>query len=96
VLSWPPCSSIARLLGLSAFAGFSVFLVAYPLGDYLAKKNVDIHKRAMASRDRKMAILDELLLAVSDLSSVLDPRLHRIRSNSSNSLLGRNAGSNVR
>ncbi|KAG0701637.1 hypothetical protein DFH29DRAFT_925615 [Suillus ampliporus] len=53
-----------NLLGLSAFAGFIVLLAGWPLNSYVTKRSVRIHKGVSASRDKRMAVLNELISAV--------------------------------
>ncbi|KAF9219896.1 P-loop containing nucleoside triphosphate hydrolase protein [Gyrodon lividus] len=53
-----------NLLGLSAFAGFVVLLAAWPLNSYVARRNIRIQKGVSASRDKRMAVLSELINAV--------------------------------
>ena len=53
-----------RLLGLSAFAGFIVLLVGWPLNSLLARWNIRIQKGVLAARDKRMGVLDELISAV--------------------------------
>ncbi|KAG2056641.1 hypothetical protein BDR06DRAFT_952711 [Suillus hirtellus] len=53
-----------NLLGLSAFAGFVVLLAGWPLNSFVTKRSVRIHKGVSASRDKRMAVLNELIGAV--------------------------------
>ncbi|EIW82703.1 multidrug resistance-associated ABC transporter [Coniophora puteana RWD-64-598 SS2] len=53
-----------NILGWSAFTGFAVLVVAWPLSSFVAKRRVRIQKGVSASRDRRMGILNELLGAV--------------------------------
>ncbi|KAH7911841.1 hypothetical protein BJ138DRAFT_1125686, partial [Hygrophoropsis aurantiaca] len=52
------------LLGLSAFAGFVVLLAFWPLNSYVTKRSIRIQKGVSASRDKRMAVLNELISAV--------------------------------
>lgn len=52
------------LLGVSAFAGFIVLLVGWPLNSYVMKRSIRIQKGVSASRDKRMAVLNELIGAV--------------------------------
>ncbi|KAF8838558.1 P-loop containing nucleoside triphosphate hydrolase protein [Paxillus ammoniavirescens] len=53
-----------NLLGLSAFAGFVVLLAGWPLNSYVARRNIRIQKGVSASRDKRMAVVNELISAV--------------------------------
>ncbi|KAG2344835.1 hypothetical protein BDR05DRAFT_1016249 [Suillus weaverae] len=53
-----------RLLGLSAFAGFIVLLAGWPLNSFVTKRSIRIQKGVSASRDKRMAVLNELISAV--------------------------------
>ncbi|KAF9235883.1 hypothetical protein BU15DRAFT_77487 [Melanogaster broomeanus] len=53
-----------NLLGMSAFAGFVVLLAGWPLNSYVARRNIRIQKGLSASRDKRMAVLSELINAV--------------------------------
>ncbi|KAG1750553.1 uncharacterized protein EDB91DRAFT_1108133 [Suillus paluster] len=53
-----------NLLGLSAFAGFIVLLAGWPLNSYVTKRSIRIQKGVSASRDKRMAVLNELISAV--------------------------------
>lgn len=53
-----------NLLGVSAFAGFVVLLVGWPLNSFVAKRSIRIHKGVSASRDKRMGVLNELIGAV--------------------------------
>jgi hypothetical protein len=54
-----------RLLGWSAFAGFAVLLLGWPLNSFLTKRSIRIQKGVMTSRDKRMGVLNELIGAVS-------------------------------
>ncbi|KAF9007200.1 hypothetical protein BDQ17DRAFT_1351594 [Cyathus striatus] len=53
-----------QLLGLSAFAGFIVLIVGWPLNNFIARRSVRIQKGVLASRDKRMGVLSELISAV--------------------------------
>ncbi|KAH0826125.1 hypothetical protein J3R83DRAFT_5915 [Lanmaoa asiatica] len=53
-----------NLLGISAFAGFIILLVGWPLNSYVMKRSIRIQKGVSASRDKRMAVLNELIGAV--------------------------------
>jgi ABC-type multidrug transport system fused ATPase/permease subunit len=53
-----------NLLGLSAFAGFVVLLAGWPLNSFVTKRSIRIQKGVSASRDKRMAVLNELISAV--------------------------------
>ncbi|KAG6830506.1 hypothetical protein H0H92_000347 [Tricholoma furcatifolium] len=53
-----------QLLGLSAFAGFIVLILGWPLNSYIARRSVRIQKGLLAARDKRMAVLSELMGAV--------------------------------
>ncbi len=52
------------LLGWSAFAGFFVLVLGWPLNSYIAKRSIRIQKGLMAARDKRMGVLNELIGAV--------------------------------
>jgi hypothetical protein len=52
------------LLGWSAFAGFVVLALGWPLNSFIAKRSVRIQKGVMAARDKRMGVLNELIGAV--------------------------------
>ena len=52
------------LLGWSAFAGFFVLVLGSPLNSYIAKRSIRIQKGLMATRDKRMGVLNELIGAV--------------------------------
>jgi ABC-type multidrug transport system fused ATPase/permease subunit len=60
------CTSplIYSLLGISAFAGFIVLLAGWPLNSFVTKRSIRIQKGVSASRDKRMAVLNELISAV--------------------------------
>ncbi|KAH9924948.1 multidrug resistance-associated ABC transporter [Amylocystis lapponica] len=53
-----------QLLGWSAFAGFVVIIVGWPLNNFVAKRAVRIHKGVSTARDKRMGVLNELIGAV--------------------------------
>ncbi|KAF9027408.1 multidrug resistance-associated ABC transporter [Hymenopellis radicata] len=53
-----------QLLGWSAFTGFLVLLLGWPLNSMLSKRSVRIQKGTMAARDKRMGVLNELIGAV--------------------------------
>jgi hypothetical protein len=52
------------LLGWSAFAGFLILALGWPLNSYIAKRSIRIQKGLMATRDKRMGVLNELIGAV--------------------------------
>ncbi|OCH88899.1 multidrug resistance-associated ABC transporter [Obba rivulosa] len=53
-----------QLLGLSAFAGFVVLVMSWPLNNYVSKRAVRIHKGVSTARDKRMGVLSELIGAI--------------------------------
>ncbi|TDL21671.1 multidrug resistance-associated ABC transporter [Rickenella mellea] len=53
-----------QLLGISAFAGFLVLILGLPLNSFIARRSIRIQKGVMAARDKRMAVLNELIGAV--------------------------------
>ncbi|KZT21758.1 multidrug resistance-associated ABC transporter [Neolentinus lepideus HHB14362 ss-1] len=53
-----------QLLGLSAFAGFVVLLLGWPLNSFIARRAIRIQKGLLAARDKRMGVLNELIGAV--------------------------------
>ncbi|KAH9854526.1 multidrug resistance-associated ABC transporter [Lenzites betulinus] len=53
-----------QLLGLSAFTGFFVLLLSWPLNNFVAKRAVRIQKGISTARDKRMGVLNELISAV--------------------------------
>ncbi|TFY66276.1 hypothetical protein EVG20_g4808 [Dentipellis fragilis] len=53
-----------QLLGLSAFAGFLVLILCWPLNTLLTRRSIRIQKGIMAARDKRMGVLNELIGAV--------------------------------
>ena len=60
-----------RLLGWSAFVGFIVLIITWPLNNFIAKRAVRIQKGVSSARDKRMGVLNELITAVSDTRVVL-------------------------
>ena len=56
------------LLGWSAFAGFLILVLGWPLNSFIAKRSIRIQKGVMAARDKRMGVLNELIAAVCYLS----------------------------
>ncbi|KAJ7624560.1 hypothetical protein FB45DRAFT_84390 [Roridomyces roridus] len=52
------------LLGPSAFAGFVVLIVGWPLNSYVAKRRVRMHRGELRARDKRMGVVSELIGAV--------------------------------
>ncbi|KAJ7080949.1 multidrug resistance-associated ABC transporter [Mycena belliarum] len=52
------------LLGWSAFAGFGVLVVGWPLNSYVARRRVRMHKGELKARDARMGVVSELVGAV--------------------------------
>ncbi|KAJ7186191.1 hypothetical protein C8R46DRAFT_1343242 [Mycena filopes] len=57
-------SFLYGLLGWSAFAGFVVLLVGWPLNSYVARRRVRMHKGELKARDGRMSVVNELIGAV--------------------------------
>ena len=53
-----------RLLGWSAFAGFFVLLLTWPLNNFMARRAVRIQKGVSTARDKRMGVLNELISAI--------------------------------
>ncbi|KAH9854525.1 multidrug resistance-associated ABC transporter [Lenzites betulinus] len=53
-----------QLLGLSAFTGFFVLLLTWPLNNFVARRSVRIQKGVSTARDKRMGVLSELIGAV--------------------------------
>ena len=53
-----------RLLGLSAFAGFIVLILSWPLNNFVARRAVRIQKGVSTARDKRMGVLNELISAI--------------------------------
>ncbi|KAA1467006.1 P-loop containing nucleoside triphosphate hydrolase protein [Dentipellis sp. KUC8613] len=53
-----------QLLGLSAFAGFLVLILCWPINKLLTRRSIRIQKGTLAARDERMGVLNELIGAV--------------------------------
>lgn len=53
-----------QLLGLSAFAGFAILFIGWPLNSIVSKRAVRIHKGVSSARDKRMGVLNELIGAM--------------------------------
>ncbi|KAJ7099479.1 hypothetical protein B0H15DRAFT_1002427 [Mycena belliarum] len=53
-----------QLLGLSAFAGFVVLILGWPLNSYLSRRSIRIQKGVLKAKDKRMGVLNELISAV--------------------------------
>ncbi|KAF7321054.1 hypothetical protein HMN09_00192800 [Mycena chlorophos] len=53
-----------QLLGLSAFAGFVILLLGWPLNSFLTKRSIRIQKGVLKARDERMGVLTELIGAI--------------------------------
>ncbi|KAF9230741.1 ABC transporter type 1, transmembrane domain-containing protein [Melanogaster broomeanus] len=53
-----------NLIGLSAFAGFIVIVIGWPLNSFITRRSIRIQKGVSVSRDKRMAVLNELISAV--------------------------------
>jgi hypothetical protein len=58
---------VSRLLGFSAFVGFFVLVVGWPLNSYLARRSIRIQKGLLAARDKRMGVVSELIGAVRSI-----------------------------
>ncbi|KAF7342473.1 ABC bile acid [Mycena venus] len=58
------CAFLYGMLGWSAFAGFVVLLVGWPLNSYVARRRVRMHKGELKARDARMSVVNELIGAV--------------------------------
>jgi len=61
-----------RLLGTSAFAGFIVLLLGWPLNSYLTNRRIRMQKALLGAADKRMGVLNELIGAVR--FETLNPR----------------------
>src|SRR6266702_4643309 len=73
-----------RLLGWSAFAGFIILVLGWPLNSFLTKRSIRIQKGVMTARDKRMGVLNELIGAVCyyvfrDLPATADRYLTKIK-----------------
>ncbi|KII83783.1 hypothetical protein PLICRDRAFT_702353 [Plicaturopsis crispa FD-325 SS-3] len=53
-----------QLLGWSAFAGFVVLVIGWPLNSLISKRSIRIQKGVLAARDKRMGVLNELIGSV--------------------------------
>ncbi|KAJ7693236.1 P-loop containing nucleoside triphosphate hydrolase protein [Mycena rosella] len=53
-----------QLLGFSAFAGFVVLILGWPLNSYFSKRAIRIQKGVLKAKDKRMGVLNELISAV--------------------------------
>ncbi|KAK4048522.1 hypothetical protein OIV83_004690 [Microbotryomycetes sp. JL201] len=53
-----------QLLGWPAVAGLSIMLVSLPVNHVLSQRRVRIHRSVLASRDRRMEVLNEFIQAI--------------------------------
>jgi ABC-type multidrug transport system fused ATPase/permease subunit len=53
-----------QLLGLSAFAGFLVLILGWPLNSFITSRSIRIQRGLLAARDKRMNLLNELLNAL--------------------------------
>lgn len=53
-----------QLLGLSAFAGFVVLILGWPLSSFLSRQSIRIQKGVLKARDERMGVLTELIGAI--------------------------------
>ncbi|KAL1948407.1 hypothetical protein VTO73DRAFT_12482 [Trametes versicolor] len=53
-----------QLLGWSAFTGFFVLVLSWPLNNFVARRSVRIQKGVSTARDKRMGVLNELIGAV--------------------------------
>ncbi|KAL4065666.1 hypothetical protein V8B97DRAFT_2010327 [Scleroderma yunnanense] len=53
-----------QLLGMSAFAGFIIMIIGWPLNSYVTRRSIRIQKGLSAARDKRMGVLTELLSSV--------------------------------
>ncbi|KAJ7449969.1 hypothetical protein FB451DRAFT_1530508 [Mycena latifolia] len=50
-----------QLLGWSAFTGFVVVLMGWPLNKYVTERNVRLHRSYLKARDKRVGVLDEMI-----------------------------------
>lgn len=55
------------LLGPSAFAGLAILLLAMPVNQALSKRSYAIQKLLLASRDKRLNIMNELIGAIKSV-----------------------------
>ncbi|KAJ7727894.1 hypothetical protein B0H16DRAFT_1677216 [Mycena metata] len=53
-----------QILGLSAFAGFVVLILGWPLNSYISRRSIRIQKGVLKAKDARMGVLNELISAV--------------------------------
>ncbi|KAM0747040.1 P-loop containing nucleoside triphosphate hydrolase protein [Meredithblackwellia eburnea MCA 4105] len=53
-----------QLLGWTAIAGLSVMFISVPLNNILVKRRIKLHRAVLASRDRRMDVLNEFIQAI--------------------------------
>ncbi|KAM0786024.1 hypothetical protein ACM66B_006839 [Microbotryomycetes sp. NB124-2] len=53
-----------QLLGWPAVAGLSIMLISLPVNHVLSQRRVRIHRSVLASRDRRMEVLNEFIQAI--------------------------------
>lgn len=54
-----------NILGLSAFAGVVVLIIASPLNTYISKRSYRIQKELLKTRDKRMTVMNELIGGIS-------------------------------
>src|ERR1700730_17373277 len=55
---------LARILGISAFAGFVFLILGLPLNSWLDKRSIRIHKGLLRAREKRMDVMNEIIGAV--------------------------------
>ncbi|KAG8691765.1 hypothetical protein FRC08_010094 [Ceratobasidium sp. 394] len=58
------CTFLYQILGWSAFARFSVVVIAMPVNHFLSKRSVVLSRGLMLARDKRMDALNELILGI--------------------------------
>ncbi|TFK50640.1 multidrug resistance-associated ABC transporter [Heliocybe sulcata] len=58
------CVFLYHLLGWSAFAGFLVLFLGWPLNSFIVRRAIRIQKGLLSARDKRMGVLNELIGAV--------------------------------
>ncbi|KAI0634339.1 multidrug resistance-associated ABC transporter [Trametes polyzona] len=53
-----------QLLGLSAFAGFAIMFLSWPLTNFITSRNIRIQKGLSTARDKRLGVLNELISAI--------------------------------
>lgn len=53
-----------QLLGWTAIAGLSIMAISLPVNHVLVKRRMKIHREVLASRDRRMEVLNEFIQAI--------------------------------